>query len=405
MSNRIITTKRAVLCLLLCLVAMVVLLIATTRFNIEGDWEGLYLLNGTEGKLFELKDDILLGEYERLIFKFNFESLKAQLPEKKRLRGPYFEYKWQKRRGHGYIHSFFPDGSRFIACFSRFRDSQNKVPKGLFVGGGLPSSKYENKDILNEETGVAWFDGTRWYHLWCNANEAIAAADGKQSFPSQWEFLGSRVVYDHNGELILASNHRVTLDGHPFQVNRYVLYTAGDRHFFLIIDIKNIDSMPASYYYLYGDEPWVGDFGTSAGNVGWLKDRPFYFEGYIDTNANSFAGMYDIGNPYVLGGTSIQYTGTANFIDWSYGIKPDMAYFSNNIGKAADEKEKVPLFSKLNRVIMLQWGPRILAPGKSDRLILAIGMADKDPRKWLPVKPETKLDMDVVDFLLREEGE
>ncbi|MBI1922316.1 MAG: hypothetical protein HYS23_14670 [Geobacter sp.] len=383
---------------------MVVLVVARTRFNIEGDWEGLYLLKGTEGKLFELKDDIFLGEYERLLFKFNFESLQAQLPEKKSKRGPYFEYKWQKRRGHGYIHSFFPDGSRFIACFSRFRDSQDKVPKGLFVGGGLPSSKYENKDIRNEETGVAWFDGTRWYHLWCNANEAIASASEKQVFPSQWEFLGSRVIYDHKGELILESNHRVTLDGHPFQVNRFVMYTAGDRHFFLIIEIKNIGQVPAGYYYLYGDEPWVGDFGTSAGNVGWLKDRPFYFEGYIDTTANSFAGMYDIGNPYVLGGTSAQYTEVANFIDWSYGVKPDMAYFSNTIGTFADEKKKVPLFSKQNRVIMLQWGPRILAPGKSDRLVLAIGMAYKDPRKWLPVKPETKLDMNMVDFLLQEEG-
>lgn len=405
MLKRIFTIKRIALCLFLCILLPLAFFISTTRFDIEGDWEGLYLIRGNGGKLFELKDDILLGEYERLIFKFELDSLRASLPEKKSARGPYIDYKWRKNQGDGYIQSFSPDGSRFIVCFSRFRDSLNKVPDGLFVGGGLPSSKYEHGDIQNNETGVAFYDGTRWYHLWCNANEIITSVSETPSYPSQWEFQGSRVVYDHKEELILESNHRVMLNGNPFQVNRYVMYKAGDRHFFLIIEIKNTGTAPAGYYYVYGDEPWVGDFGTSVGNVGWLKDRPFYFEGYIDTRANTFAGMYDIGNPYILGGTSVQYTGTANFIDWSYGVKPDQAYFSNNIGTVADEKEKVPLFSKQNRVLMLQWGPRILAPGKSDRLILAIGMAEKDPRKWLPVKPETKLDMDGVDFLLQQRGE
>lgn len=385
---------------------LILIFLATTRFSIEGDWEGLYLLKGKNGKLFELKDDLFLGEYERLIAKFDLAAILSPFrgEESPYDRRAHIKYRWHRRQGHGYIQSLSPDGTRFIICFSRFLDSLGKAPRGLFVGGGLPPSRYENQYIQNNETGMAFFDGTRWYHLWCNANESFASASGNQSYPSQWEFLGSRVAYDHDGELILESNHRVSLDGNPFQVNRIAMYKAGDRHFFLIIEIRNIGSAPAGYYYVYGDEPWLGDFGSSVGNVGWVKDRPVYFEGGIDTRAYSFAGMYDVGNPYVLGG-SAQYTSVANFIDWSYGIKPDLAYFSNRIGSFADEKEKVPLYDKQNRVLMLQWGPRTLAPGMSDRLILAIGMAGKDPGKWLPVKPETKLDTDVVDFLLEVKGE
>jgi len=61
-------------------------------------------------------------------------------------------------------------------------------------------------------------------------------------------------------------------------------------------------------------------------------------------------------------------------------MRPDLGYFSNKEGKFAEVSEKVPLYSRNNRVMFLQWGPRLILPGQSDLILLTIGIADKDPK-------------------------
>jgi len=390
----------------LALAVSLLLCLLFTRFDLRGDFEGIYLLRGDQGSLFVVQDDILLGEYERVLFKVESDTVLKRLRKKELhdLRKPYLEYEWNKRTGHGFIQSFFPDGTKFLFCFGRFVDSEGKVPSGLFVGGGLPYAHYEESEVKMNETGMAFYNGKDWHHLWCNVNESIASAyNPKAISPASWKFLGSKVLFAHDGELILKSSHRVVIEGVPLRIDRFAFYRAENRYFVLVNRITNIGEAPAAYFYVYGDEPWVGEFGTSVGNIGWVKDRPVYFEGAIDPGKYSHAGMWDIGNPYVYGGADPQtYTGLANFIEWR-GVKPDLAYFSNKIGTFANEKEKVPLFDKQNRVIFLQWGPRVLRPGQSDLMVLPIGMANNDPKAGFPVKPEVKLDLDDLNFVLNED--
>lgn len=387
-------------------VTFVILLAAlTTRISLRGSLDGLYLLKGGDGAIFELKDSVLLGEYERVLLKFEWGSLffSAWKKDAQRPPIPRFRYVWNEKSGDGYIKSLFPDGTKFIVSFGRFKDSDRGEPSGLFVGGGLPYYEYQDSEVTMNETGMAFFDGVAWQHLWCNANESINSALHPEvvQYPSQWKFLGSRVLYATQHKLILQSSHKVVLDGAPFRINRHVIYRNGERHIILVINIKNIGQSPASFHYIYGDEPWVGNFGTSRGNVGWVRDRLIYYEGSVDVEKYSYVGMFDYGNRMIPRNQGQgNYTGTANFIEWLEDRQPDLAYFSNTIGAFAEEKKKIPLSSEFNRVLMLQWGPRMLNPGGSEFIILAIGMADREPQTGFPEKPTVRLNLDELSYIL-----
>jgi len=379
------------------LVALLLLaaLALTVRITIRGDLEGIYVLRGTHGKLLELKDDVLLGEYERVLFKTDLHSLhllSRRAPESYP-HNPYLTYKWNRKWGHGFVQSFSSDGSRFVVCFSRFLDSNDTVPRGLFVGGGLPYSRYESSKVQLNETGVAFFNGSRWYHIWCNANEAIAGSNSPNNlqFPANWDYLGSKIHYATSRKIMIQSSHRTEIDGVPVQIERFMLYRAGDRYFVMVTRIQNIGTHPTGYFYVYGDEPWVGDYGSSMGNVGWVQDRLYHYEAMVDPNRYNYAGMYDHGNPVVLGEHG-PFSGMANFIEWLGDLRPELVYFSNREGKISDESARVPLSSRDNRVLFLQWGPRQLMPAQTETIVLAIGMADKGQRDEMPRKPRVSVD-------------
>ncbi len=383
-----------------------ILVAALVRFSVEGVFDGIYLLKGTGRAVLEVKDEIFLGEYERLIAKIEYEPFLNMLrPEStEAYNEALLKYRWSERQGRGFIQSYRPDGSQFIICFGRFVDSQGKSPQGLFLGGGLPYSRYAHDTVQMNETGMAYFDSREWFHLWCNANEGIAGAGtpDKLVYPSDWEFLGSRVPFVTNHEMIIQSRHRAVLDGVPFRIDRYAIYRAGEPYLVLAIRITNAGQQPAGYFYVYGDEPWVGDYGTSIGNIGWTKDRLLFHESTIDPLNNSFVGMYDYGNR-AINEKKEHFSRMANFIEWIGMIRPQLVYVSNKEGKISDESQTIPLDSRDNRVLFLQWGPRLLAPGQSDLLIMAIGMAGHDPKSDIPVKPEINIDWDDLNFVLTNE--
>ena len=399
-----ITPKIIVLSLLSAVTLVTLLLFFMIRLDVEGDFEGLFILKGTGGKLLEVKDDVLLGEYERLLFRIDLPWLHSLIYHDQPYptpSEPYSTLTWNSRAGHGFIQSYSPDSTRFLISFSRFHDSNGAVPRGLFVGGGLPYSRYEGNTPLLNETGVAYYNGTRWYHIWCNANEAIAGGNSpeKLQFPSTWKFLGSKVHYETREKIILQSSHETLLDGVPVKIDRFVIYRSGERHFILANRIRNTGNTPTSYFFVYGDEPWLGDYGTSAGNVGWASDRLFYYESLVDPQRYSYAGMFDIGNPVVMGETG-NYSKLSNFIEWLGDIRPDLVYFSNKEGKISEEAAHVPLSSRDNRVIFAQWGPRTLVPGQSETILLAIGMGSTTPASTLPMKPSVMVEWPDLHYII-----
>jgi hypothetical protein len=374
-------------------------LMTEVRFHIYGHFEGVFLLKRGGGV--EIKDDLMFGDEERLIFALDAEPFYRFIHGSISHAGDgnYLDHEWYTSDGSGHIMSHFSDGTKLLTCFSRSTLSEDMGTKGLFVGGRVPPDWMGDDGISLNETGMSYFDGKKWNHLWCNVNESISPLANSTHFiyPSRWRFLGSKVKKATDKELILTSSHEVDMDGLPFRVDRCAFFKARARYFTLVIKITNIGTTSGGYFYVYGDEPWVGDYGSSAGNVGWINKRLFPYEGKVDLSRYSWAGYFDYGND--AAGESHAFSGVANFIEWQGEVRPAVVYFSNTIGRYAGEKEKVPLRSPDNRVLFLEWGPRLLAPGESDTIILAIGMADSDSKTGFPVKPDTTFNVAAYDFL------
>ncbi len=374
------------------LLLTLLLLFATVRFDIKGHFDGLFLLKGGKGWKYELKDDLYVGDGDRVVYSIDFGDPRYRISRslhKDNPGQPYLYYEWDAADGSGFIRNFLRNGTQLLTCFGRFLGDDNENVHGLFVGGGLPASVTGGDNVFMDETGMAYFDGRRWYHVWCNVNEGlISAITHKPLPPSQWRFLGSKVLDESNKSLVISSSHEALLDGTPLRIDRYVYLNAGDTYFVLTIKITNTGHAPARYIYVYGDEPWVGNYGTSAGNVGWVKDRLIEYETEVDSSRYSYAGIFDYGNDAI--GEGHDFTMTANFIEW-FGAEKPSVYFSNDSGVLNDASGlKIPLSSN-SRFIGLEWGPRLLMPQQTVYYTLAVGMAGHDPKTGFPVKPEVHI--------------
>ncbi len=391
----LLTKKRLLYISSVAILSLLVVFVVLIRFDISGNFEGIYLLKRSHGALFDLQDDLFLGDERRLIFRLDFEPVYELLHPASRSGSQtvHLRHEWSEQNGNGYVVTHLPGGSQLLTCFSRYRVHENISSKGLFVGGGLPFSKNEEGEVTMNETGMAFYTGKEWHHIWCNSNEAIVSQSGRILYPQDWKFLGSRVLEANDKKVVIKSSHEISLDGADLRVDRYAFFKAGDTFFILAIVIRSRAPFATAYLYVYGDEPWVGEYGSSIGNVGWVKDRQLNYECSVDAGKYSFAGMWDVGNPAVPGefeaGKNI--TGMANFIEWLGDNRPDRVYFSNTMGKFADESRKVPLSSRDNRVLFLQWGPRFIEPHQDQVILLGIGMAGIGPQKKLPVKPSVSL--------------
>jgi len=368
-----------------------VLLFCTVRFDIKGHYEGIFLLQGLGGWKYELKDDLYVGDGDRVIWSMDFYDPGFRLFQKTHPFKPgeaRLYYEWDAKDGSGFIRNLLGDGTQILNCFGRYKGDDKKYVHGLFVGGGLPASVTGGDNVYMDETGMAYYDRTRWYHVWCNVNEGIVSDSGQVLLPSEWKFLGSKVINESSKSLAIASHHEVAVDGVPLRIDRHVYLNAGDTYFVLTIKVTNIGTVPAKYTYLYGDEPWVGNYGSSRGNVGWVKDRLIEYETGLDSSKYSYAGFYDYGNS--AAGEEHHFTGTANFIEWLGNNRPTVS-FSNDSGFLKESfGEKIPLASD-TRFIGLEWVRRVLAPQQSETYTLAIGMAGHDPVTGFPVKPEVKI--------------
>jgi hypothetical protein len=396
MRFNLVRSKKFILSVLL-LTVLSVLIASSVKFKFTNRFEGLFLLKGRNGKPFVLKNDLYLGDGHRLIYGLDLGWMKTYRSYNKLIENaPCLYFEWDEKDGRGFVRNFLPGGERITTSFSRFSYAQKQSDigmdidmQGLFVGGGLPAIVAENKEVTLNETGMAYWNGKRWYHLWCSVNEGIAPASTKvQLNPSKWKFLGSKVLMGSSHSLAITSAHEIDLDGQPLKMDRTAYFRAGKKYFILSIRIKNIGTEPVSYYYTYGDEPWVGNFGTSAGNIGWVKDAFIKRVQFVDTDKYQFAGFYDCGNDLV--NQSHVYTYIANFIEW-FGPNVPNVYFSNGPGDYPPENGVGDVLKSDERFIALQWGPQTLAPGKTAVYAMAIGMAENDPKTGLPVKPEIKL--------------
>ena len=377
-----------------------VIIIAVThffvRFDIKWHYEGLFLLKGHHDWRWELKDHLYVGDGERLLLAWDWNDPRYRLFRYRHphVAAPHLYLEWDNTDGSGFIRNFLADGTYIFTSFGRFANDDGKYVHGLFIGGTLPANILGNDNSSMNMSGMAYRDETRWYHLWCNVNEALISPYTRTPVvPSDWKFLGSRIISGGSHTVVLSSSHAAELDAVPLRIDRIAYLQAGKPYLLLTVTIRNIGRTRANYYYVYGDEPWTGNYGSSRGNVGWVKDGLVQYEGVIDSRKYSWAGMFDYGNSVI--GEGHDFTGTASFIQW-FGKEVPEVYFANDGNGVSESGTPMPLHSE-TRFIGLQWGPRQLAPGESATYVMAIGMAKRDPVSGFPRKP----DVSIANVLLR----
>lgn len=376
------------------LVALLLLLLVFSQvviLNITGGWEGVYLLSTKDWHI-EVTDDIFPEDAAHYIAGVPFGTL-ANHHHRINANNSKLFVSWNSRKGRGSIKNEFSDGSKFLINLSRFKTPEGIMPSGAFIGGGLSKNDPDYTADNRNETGMAFFDGKRWFHIWCSINEAFATPShaDKVIGPDQWKFLSSKVIEKSFSEVTIESRHLAVVDGVPVKIEKYLFYEAGNSFCTVVTRIINVGDKPVTIMYMFGDEPWLGNYGSSQGNVGWTRDGLVKSEQFVNVNTTTYAGFFDYGND--LAAEQHTYTMKANFIEWERTSRPDSAYYSNFIGHfslPAIDNRKVVLSSKDCRFLGLQW-KKTLEPDQEFSFTLAIGMAENDPVTGFPKKPLTGL--------------
>lgn len=357
-------------------------------FEIRNQYFGIFVLKKQDGFGIQIVNDIYPNELQHVILSFDFHPLTKNFFIRKNRRNiyPRLNYIWDKKRGRGFVVNYLEENKIFLTVLSRYKTDTNETPNGVFIGGELPASEFDREANKMNDTGMAYYNGSRWYHIWCNSNEGLASGSTMEPIPiTNWKFLGSEVLERGSFKIIIKSNHLAVSDGNPLYIERFGIFLAGNPYMILVQRITNIGNNIASYYYVYGDEPWLGNYGSSIGNIGWVKDRLIKYEEQIDPKKYKFFGFYDYGNDVV--GEDHKFTGMANFIEWLYD-EPDVAFIVNQEGGKIDKANpKKPLYSQLSRFIGGQWGPVYLQPKGCQIIVLAVGMAYGGNEGKIPIKP------------------
>lgn len=385
--------KRATLLFFSSVISIVLVFIFNHYVNIHiaGHFEGFYLLrlkNG-DGKKYQFSDHLFVGREKEIVYAVDLQhgyfGLVRKLLVRRQEESNHLHVEWNPRDGNGMVSSYFAGGTKLVTYLGRYLDDEQEV-HGIFVGGGLPATVESNVSYNMNNSGMTYFDGKRWYHIWCSVNEGIGSAvSGAILTPSKWEFLGSGVEKRGSDNVVINSSHKAVLDGTPLRIDRRASFTAGETYFNLEIKITNLGERPLVYNYLYGDEPWIGYYGTSLGDVGWVKERLVNHEEIMDTRKYSFIGMADLGNSVI--GERPVYTNLANFIEWFGEEQPKFAYFTNDMNQMPRPDKKNPLESN-ERFLGIAW-ERWLKPSGTATIRLAVGMAMLDPKTGIPEKPLT----------------
>ncbi|MGE5892921.1 MAG: hypothetical protein ACM34I_02585 [bacterium] len=351
----------------------------------------LYLVKDQNGWI-RATDDLNFDESHKLLFMidatavFRFlEGLAAST-----YHSPFIETSWNKEKGSGVLKELRPDGTKFLVVLSRYEEEKNS-PKGLFIGGDL---QFGDMDRINDRgrnnTGISFYNGNQWLHIWCSINESLTIKGIEKVInPVDWLYSGSRVVRSSQNEVILESSHSystIGADGVPvrMQMTRTLYKRKGDNYVVFKVEFTNATYKEIEYFYRWGDEPWVGEFGDSSGDVGWTSGKVFRRESYILPVIDSFAGFWDYGND--LAGEQHKFSNYANFVEW-LANPPTVVYFSNSLS-LQEFKEGNVLSSRDNRIINLVWLNEHLKPGETKSHVLALGMAKPDQYTGFPVKPE-----------------
>ena len=234
-------------------------------------------------------------------------------------------------------------------------------------------------------------------NVFCAQDESIWDLDEKAEYTYGWsesygtgpdgkrlEYVRGQVVERDDSHVVLSSENA----GGCYQVNKIALTRAEWRYWIIATRIKNRCDHPVSFHFHSGDDPWLGMYASSDGDVGWTPTELIRSEKGFFAGEFTAGGLYDLGNSE-LGQTAGGFSNQANFfaLDPSLPL-PDFTAFANRFAHDSGEvDEGKPLDNQSMTALNMGWRSRTLAPGASMVMTVALGLATTGEPGSLPQLP------------------
>jgi len=297
---------------------------------------------------------------------------------------PALENRWDPATGRGDVVHALSGGDLLRTCF---HCEHAGYTGGLVIGNesGSGMGFYPKEPIR----------GFREINAWCAQDESLWDLDQQVEYTYGWsenvgtgsdgerlEYRGGRVLADDGEHLVLGSSNA----GGCYRVDKVASTRAGVRWWVLATRISNTCDHPVRFDLYSGEDPWIGRYRSSEGDVGWTPEGFVPYETALGPGRFTAGGMIDLGT---VGEGEGHFSGQANFLALDPATPPpDVVTFANRFAHGPDEVDpERPLDNQSLTALNLVWRERTLAPGEAFTTAFALGLADAGSPGTIPAAP------------------
>lgn len=292
----------------------------------------------------------------------------------KKTKGPLLRMNWNPATGRGSVLQVLESGDRLRTAFHMVFPGYT----GGLIIGSMNGSGY---GLFPREP----IHGFKRINVFCAQDESIWDLAQKVEYTYGWSENfgtgkdGKRLEYIR-GEVVEQGPRRIVLRsenaGGCYRV-RKVAYTRLDVPWWILATrISNQCDRSVRFDFFSGDDPWIGLYRSSDGDVGWTPDGLVRRERVLGPGQFTAGGFYDLGNQ-ALGQKEGSFSNQANFILLDPAVPlPGQTFFANRFAHRPEEIDpKRPLDNKSLTALNLGWRGLKLAPGQDFTVAFAIGLA------------------------------
>jgi len=289
--------------------------------------------------------------------------------------------RWRPETGKGDVVQRLPGGDLLRTCFHvGYAGYTGGLVIGAYNGSGL--GLYPRRPIR----------GFRRINVFCAQDESILDRKSGKELTYGWSENigkgpdGERLAYVR-GRVLERGPQRVVLQsenaGGCYRVTKVATARRGARFWIIATRITNRCKEPVRLDLFTGDDPWIGLYRSSDGDVGWSVERGILRnEAAFGPGRFTAGGLYDLGNR-ALGQKEGGFSNQANFFALDPALPlPDVVLLANRFAHRRGEIDpRRPLDNKSLTALNLGWTDRTLPPGGGLTVALALGLARTDPQR------------------------
>lgn len=297
-----------------------------------------------------------------------------------------FEMGWDPATGRGKVVENQDNGDRLVTCF---HCGYPGYTGGLLIGnyGGPGMGLYPRVPIR----------GYSEINVFCAQDESLWDRDEDIEYSYGWSENfgdgpdGKRLEYKR-GQILVHDGHQVALAsenaGGCYRVRKTVYTQEGWNAWISATQVSNQCDHPVRFHFHSGDDPWLGRYASSDGDVGYTQDHIVRKEESFVAGRFTAGGLYDLGNSE-LGQDDKGFSNQANHFALDPALPlPDFSAIANRFAHTpAEVHSDKPLDNKSMTALNLGWRDLLLAPGESFHTAMALGLAQTGAPGSLPRVP------------------